>query len=168
MAAAQNSVRYHQNAHGVTFRVEGRGTMTQSAPMRACAERLIAAGTRQVKVDLRDCSYMDSTFLGTLLTLKKALDKQRGQLTLVMPSVPCNRILNQMGLGDVIPQESVEVDPVPAWSELPPAGEDPALFKRTVTQAHEELAKLPGQAGEQFQAVVRCLADANKPEKPPE
>jgi anti-sigma B factor antagonist len=168
MAAPQGNVRYHQADKTVTFRVEGRGTMTQSLPMRQCAERLMATGTSKVKVDLRDCSYMDSTFLGTLLTLKKALEKQHGQLTLVMPSESCHRILNQMGLGDVMPHESAEIDPAATWTDLSGEPTDPTSFKRTVTQAHEELAKLPGPAGEQFAAVVRCLADANKPDKPSE
>ena len=43
--------------------------MAQSLPMRRHAERLIATGTDAVRVDLRDCTHADSTFLGTLLGL---------------------------------------------------------------------------------------------------
>jgi anti-sigma B factor antagonist len=169
MAIPQGTVRFHYRDDTVTFRVEGRGTMTQSLPMRRCAERCMAGGARQVRVDLRDCTYMDSTFLGTLLTLKKALDRTQGKLTLVMPSVSCDRILQQMGLGDVLPAESADIDPSAAWLDVAACeADDPTSFRRNVTQAHEELARLPGPAGEQFKAVMRCLEDAPKKDKPAE
>src|SRR5262249_32446596 len=106
MAAPQGIVRYHQQPGAVTFRVQGRATMNQSLAMRQCAERLIAAGVSRVRVDLRECTYVDSTFVGTLLTLKKAADRNDGRFTLVMPSAACAKILQQMGLGDVLPAES--------------------------------------------------------------
>lgn len=167
MATSQGTVRFHQEDATVTFRVEGRGTMTQSLPLRRCAERCMAGGTSRVKVDLRDCSYMDSTFLGTLLALKKTLEKSQGQLTLVMPSTACGKILQQMGLDDVLPAEQAELDPNVAWADVAACepADDPNSFRRNVTQAHEELARLPGPAGEQFKAVMRCLEDAKK-EKP--
>jgi anti-anti-sigma factor len=167
MAAPQGTVRYHRQDQAVTFRVEGRGTMTQSLPLRHCAERLIAAGASLVRVDLRDCVYMDSTFLGTLLTLKKAVERQAGRFTLVMPSVACARILQQMGVDDVLPAELAELNPATEWLDIP-AEDDPASFRRNVTQAHEELARLPGQAGEQFKSVMRCIEQAAKPDKPAE
>ncbi|MGL4552429.1 MAG: STAS domain-containing protein, partial [Gemmataceae bacterium] len=135
-------------------------------PIRRAAEELLGAGARQVRVDLRDCTYMDSTFLGTLLTLRKMLDARAlGPLTLVTPSTPCAKIIHEMGLGDFIPATDAPHDADAAWVELAVENLDPGSFRRNVTQAHEELAALPGQAGEQFRAVIRCLsqADAKRP-----
>jgi anti-anti-sigma factor len=167
MAIPQGTVRYHQQDHTVTFRVEGRATMNHSLPLRRCAERLLAAGTNEVRVDLSDCIYMDSTFLGTLLTIKKGLDRNQGKLILIAPSTPCCRILQQMGLSDVLPAQSEPLAGEMAWSELSETA-DMTSFKRNVVQAHEELANLPGAAGEQFKAVARCLAESSKAEKPSE
>src|SRR5262245_17313938 len=75
MATPSGIVRFHQQDHTLTFRVEGRGTVTQSLPMRRLAERGIEAGITLLRIDLRECTYMDSTFLGTLLTLKKLVDR---------------------------------------------------------------------------------------------
>jgi anti-anti-sigma factor len=168
MAAPQGTVRYHQQPHAVTFRVEGRATMNQSLPLRQCAERLIAAGVSQVRVDLRACSYVDSTFVGTLLTLKKATDRHAGHFSLVMPSPACGKILQQMGLMDLLPAESSELDPDAEWSDLavPPA--DPTSFRQNVAEAHKELADLPGTTGKQFEAVMRCIEQTARPAKPPE
>src|SRR5262245_54518955 len=102
MATAQGIVRFQQQDHTVTFRVEGRGTMNQSLPMRRCAERCLENGINSVRIDLRDCTYMDSTFLGTLLTLKKFLAQRQGEMILIAPSPSCCRILQQMGLTEVL------------------------------------------------------------------
>ncbi len=168
MALPQGVVRFHHQDQTVTFRVEGRGTMNNSLPLRRCAESLLASGTTRVRVDLRDCTYMDSTFLGTILALKKALERSQGQLVLVAPSVGCSRILQQMGLADVLPAQSEPPAAELTWTELSSEATDPQSFKRNIVQAHEELANLPGQAGEQFKAVTRCLAEASKADKPPE
>ena len=165
MAKAQGTVRFHQRDQTVTFRVEGRGTMTWSLPLRRTAERLLDAGAKRVRIDLRDCTYMDSTFLGTLLTLKKAVDRAGGRLTLLMPSPACVRILHQMGLTDVLPVQVEGADPHASWTELACETNDPA-FRRNVVQAHEELAALPGPAGEQFKAVVRCMGQPEPPAPP--
>jgi anti-anti-sigma factor len=168
MATAQGVVRFHQQERTLTFRVEGRATMIQSTPMHRCAERAIDAGTTRIYVDLRNCSYMDSTFLGTLLTLRKLLDNRcGGEMVLITPSEACCRILHQMGLLDVLTMQSVESDPSINWSELAPEAPDAGSFKRTITQAHQELANLPGAAGEQFKAVARCMAQPEQPAPPP-
>jgi anti-anti-sigma factor len=167
MAIPQGVVRFHQKDQTVSFRVEGRGTMNNSLPVRRCAERFLSGGVTQVRIDLRDCSYMDSTFLGTLLTIRKNLERVGGQLVLIAPSTSCCRILEQMGLSDVLPAQLDPPGPETVWTELGSEPPDVQSFKRNVTQAHEELANLPGPAGEQFKAVVRCLAEANK-DKPRE
>jgi anti-anti-sigma factor len=161
MATAQGIVRFRQQDHTVTFRVEGRGTMNQSLPLRRCAERYLEGGITHVLIDLRDCTYMDSTFLGTLLTLKKSLTLRQGEMTLIAPSPSCCRILQQMGLNEVLPTQAAEGEQSAGWTELGNEA-DPGSFKRNVVQAHEELANLPGPAGEQFKAVVRCMAQADK------
>ncbi len=168
MAAAQGVVRYHQKERELTFRVEGRATMAHALPMRRHAERTIEQGANRVRIDLRDCTYMDSTFLGTILTLQRALDRRGGNLTLITPSAPCSRILHEMGLGDVLPARAEEPDPEAKWTELVCNPDTSGMFRANLTQAHQELANLPGPAGEQFKAAVRCLTDAEQKARPAE
>jgi len=168
MATAQGIVRFHQQERTLTFRVEGRATMAQSTPLRRCAERAVEAGATRILIDLRSCSYMDSTFLGTLLTLRKILaSRHLNDLVLITPSEACCRILQQMGLIDVLTMQSTEIDPSTQWNELGTEAPDAGTFKRTIAQAHEELANLPGPAGEQFKAVARCMAQADKQQSSP-
>jgi anti-anti-sigma factor len=166
MATTQGTVRVHQHDHTVIFRVEGRVTMPHSVPLRLFAERCLAEGATQVLVDLRDCSYMDSTFLGTLLTLKKVTDRQaRATLLLISPSDGCRRLFAQMGLTGMFLTQVADLDPSADWQELSCNPPDVGTLKQNVTEAHEQLASLPGAAGEQFRTVKRCLAEAAEAEK---
>jgi anti-anti-sigma factor len=167
MPAPQGTVRVRRQDHTVIFRVEGRATMAQSLPLRRYAERALAEGASAVFVDLRDCIYMDSTFLGTLLTLRSLLGKRAsGELTLLAPSPACGKLLEQMGLHNVFATGPADEAEAGAWTELPTGPADPTSFQRNVAEAHENLASLPGPAGEQFRQVMRCLADKG-PAKPP-
>lgn len=163
----QGTVRFQQSDSALMFRAEGRGTMTHGLPMRQLAERALSNGTNTIFVDLRACTYMDSTFLGTLMNLKKMLDKlPDGQFRLITPSTACSRILHQMGVGDLLlAQEELPADP-DKWADLPSQQDEPQ-FRRHALQAHEVLAELPGPAGERFRQVVRCMNDAEKKSTPP-
>lgn len=163
MAAPPSVIRYHLQESVLTIRVEGRGTMTQSLPLRRFTERAIDQGATQVRLELVECTYVDSTFLGTILTLKKALDRAGGQLLLLAPSQACGRILYQMGLEDVLSTSEEGADPNTPWSELPCSLDDSPQFRGNVVQAHQELANLPGPAGEQFKSAMRRLSDTDKP-----
>lgn len=164
MAAPPNAVLFRKLGDAVSFRVAGRATAAQSAPLRQCVERLAPA---RVRVDLRDCAHADSTFVGTLLHLDKTLRARGGGLALVMPSAACEKILRGMGLGDLLAREP-DADEGGDWHELPAAPADPAAFRRAVTQAHEELAALPGEAGKRFEAVLRCIEQAARNDQPAE
>ena len=166
MSAPANIVRFHQEGGTVSFKVDGRGTMQQCSSLRRQAEACITAGALRINVDLRDCAYMDSTFLGTLIFLDKHLRQRQGRFSLIAPSQACTKLLRQMGLDEYMDEQADAVSPTTGWSELPTGGSDGQTMRRTVEQAHQELAALPGKAGAQFDEVMRCLNRAAPPEKP--
>src|SRR5436309_2251239 len=98
MDAPQSTVRVHLQGPTVTFQVEGRGRMANSLPLRRLAEQALAGGATALRVDLRRCTHMDSTFLGTLLQLKRAAGRKGASLVLVSPSPECHELLRQMAL----------------------------------------------------------------------
>ena len=166
MSAPAAVVRFHQEAQTATFKVDGRATMHQSTPVRRQAEACLAAGVLRIHVDLRDCLYMDSTFLGTLLFLNKQLTERQGRFSLIAPSAACTKLLRQMGLDDYLREHEDAVSPADGWRELPAGATDAPSMRRTVEDAHQELAGLPGEAGAQFEEVMRCLNRATPPAKP--
>ncbi|MBI1918336.1 MAG: STAS domain-containing protein [Planctomycetes bacterium] len=156
MLTPQGTLHVYQNDQTITFRVDGCGRATNSLPLRRFAEEALAAGAANLRVDLRRCTHMDSTFIGTLLQLKRLAEKEkRGSLVLLSPSTQCGQILRQMGLERILVVESA-VEEVGPWTELG-GEEDETAFKCNAVEAHQELATLEGPVGETFRRVVRCL-----------
>jgi anti-anti-sigma factor len=166
MAAPPGTVRVHQEGPTLHVRVEGRGTMAHGLPLRRVAEGALGRGANAVRVDLRHAIYLDSTFLGTLLALQNQLARRGGRLALVAPSPACARLLEQMGLNEVFTLEGGEEPSFP-WREVPAESPDVPAFKQNVAQAHEQLANLPGRAGETFRTVIRCIQQAEGEKSPP-
>jgi anti-anti-sigma factor len=166
MAAPQGLVRVHQHDCTVTFQVEGWTTMNQSLSFRRFGEQCLAAGATALRVDLRRCTFMDSTFIGTLLFLKRAVhQKENGAFTLLSPSPQCRKLIKQMGVEGVFPIVDAEEPAACPWCDLPSDSRDNPAFKQNVLQAHQELAELEGPAGGQFRAVVRCLTEEMEAEQ---
>jgi len=158
MLAMQGTVSVHQADQTIIFRVDGYGRATNSLPLRRFAEQALAAGPTNLRVDLRRCLHMDSTFIGTLLQLKRTAEKQgQGSLVLLSPSTQCGQILRQMGLDRIFTVESAAEEAGP-WTELG-SNEDTTAFKCNAIEAHQELATLEGPVGESFRQVVRCLKE---------
>ena len=158
MAAPQDVVRVCRDGATLTFQPEGRSCVKQGLSVRRHAERCLADGVSAVRVDLRRCIYMDSTFLGTLLFLMRAVSRHSaGTFALISPTPQCAQLLKQMCLDQVFPIHSEEETAGCTWQALPCDPEDLCAFKDNVVQAHHELANLPGPAGEQFREVAQCL-----------
>jgi anti-anti-sigma factor len=159
MDAARGTIRYSRRGRVMTFHVTDHATMTSCLVLRERAEQALAAGAPDLHFDLRRCTHLDSTFIGTLLFLKRAAGRAGGELVLVSPSPRCWQVLEQMGLTGVLPAASAEEPDTASWAELGADLEDAGACKRNIVEAHRELAALPGPAGEAFRSVMRCLAD---------
>jgi anti-anti-sigma factor len=160
MAIPSGIIRVNQLDRVLTVHVEGRATMAHSLSLRRFAEQELARGATGIRINLRACTYMDSTFLGTLLLLKR-LFANRGPhaLVLVAPSCQCTQLLQQMKLDqlfEIIPAEEAGSS---AGVELPGHMADLDAFQSNALQAHQELARLPGDAGQSFRLVVQCLEE---------
>jgi anti-anti-sigma factor len=159
MATQPGSVRVHQHDHTITFQLEGQATMHHSPAVRRFAEQHLTGEALALYVDLRHCTHMDSTFLGTLLFLKRLVEhRPGGTFALLSPSPQCRQLLQQMGLEKIFAILSME-EPAPGvWTELPSGPKDLTGFKRNVVQAHQELGQLDGPAGATFRELATQLA----------
>jgi anti-anti-sigma factor len=158
MAAPQGMLRAHQGEQCVLFRVEGRALMDLGMALRRCGEQGLARGATSLLVDLRQCAFMDSTFLGTLLFLKRAVERRPcGRFALVAPSQECCQLFEQMGIAEVFAMATGDELGVVDCTTFEAAMDDVKAFQLNVVQAHVELAKLPGGAAEPFKKVARML-----------
>jgi anti-anti-sigma factor len=150
-------IRAHEQPSVLTLAVEGKATMLESPTLEGAALEHVACGGRSLRVDLRDCTAMDSTFSGTLLSLKRALAKVGGDLTLVSPSTKVEDGLEAMGLEDFYTIDRCG-RLVGSWRDLAPAtGADTPSLRRIVLAAHDELAGMTGPAALGFGEVAARL-----------
>jgi anti-sigma B factor antagonist len=158
MAAPQGTIRVHKNDQRILFRVEGWAQMDLGVALRRTAEQWIKQGITTLLVDLQECCYMDSTFLGSLLFLKRTVEQRPGgQLALISPAQKCNTILEQMGILEVFPITTAAETATGEWTCLNCDMNDVEAFHMNVFQAHEQLACLPGPAAEPFKKMVRMM-----------
>lgn len=153
-------LRVQRQGRTVVGQVIGRATMRQCPAFRQYVEDCLADGPKVVQLELRDCTYMDSTFLGTLVFLKRAVDRQGGsRLVLVSPSAECDRLLQQMKLNDVLPiAQTGPAEPSERWTDLG-SETDGFAFQQGVVEAHQQLAELSGPAGDTFRSLAKELTD---------
>ena len=62
-------IRAHDDGPILTLDIVGVATMMESPAVQEAVALHLARGGRVVRLDLRDCTVMDSTFSGTLLSL---------------------------------------------------------------------------------------------------
>jgi anti-anti-sigma factor len=153
-------VRARERDFALEVQVEGWGTMHHAPPLRQWAEKSLAAGTRSMRIDLSQAAYMDSTFIGTLLYLKRQIEAcPGGSLSLTCPSAACEELLAGMHLA---PLFAVHDQPMAGtlWDQefaLPADLKSPE-FQRTMVEAHQELAEQSGRAGAPFKHLAAELA----------
>lgn len=153
-------------------RVRGRAQAHQCPAFRRFAEQALSGQAARLQVDLSECDYFDSTFLGTLLQLRRTPGQDGGSvLSLVAPSEQCLQILRQMGVTPLF-----RIDPGgPAdddsqWDPL--AEEQPGQcgldFKRNVVEAHQELAEVDGPMQDKYRVIAEIAAQdlASAQQKP--
>ncbi len=146
-------IRAHGDTLTLTVDVAGAATMMESPAVSDLAAERIARGARAVRIDLRDCTTMDSTFSGMLLALKRRLERVAGTLTLVSPSTRVAELLQEMGVDDFYAVETADRIDGP-WGPVVTGRAKSEKLTRVVIEAHDELAQLPGDAGRTFRTVV--------------
>ena len=105
MSSSGSSARIlvaHHN--GVAWlRVEGRGSFQNSCELKDFARRRLEKGDSIVLVDLEECTYMDSTFMGTLTGIACRLESESGKrLEIVSPSTRARELLENLGLDQIL------------------------------------------------------------------
>lgn len=85
------------------IRVVGKGTFRNAPQLKAFARHRIEEGQVHLVVDLEDCPYMDSTFMGTLTGIALLLKgKPDGRLQVVNSNERTTKSLLELGLDQIL------------------------------------------------------------------
>lgn len=146
---------------GVCIRVEGVGTVAESPVMHAFAERMLAEPLGSVIIDLGGCTYVDSTFLGGLVSLYKRHVSEPGRFAIFTTSPARQMLFGTSRLDRVLP--FVEELPVmgneclPLEAHILTASRDD--LGHYVVECHRRLAEMGGPDAESFGRVADAIAD---------
>lgn len=145
---------------GLCITVHGHATARYCRELRDLVRARIEVvrqnpGGEQIIVDLTDCSYMDSTFLGLLVTLNRRFCRPAGTTLVVNnPSELCTQLLQEIGLTELIAVDR-------GAKHLPPNAvridSEAGISADLILKAHEELMDLSEENRRRFSLIHTLL-----------
>lgn len=79
-----------------------QATYTHAAEFKTCLEELIKLGNYKIILDFSKCQFVDSTFLGSIAVLLKALRTVSGNIKIVYTDLVIKTIMESNGIHRVI------------------------------------------------------------------
>lgn len=147
---------------GYLLRVRGSGTNRESIAVDQFLEGSIAedpAHPVAVYIDLSQCDYLDSTFMGCMLGLHKhACRKELARFALIAPSDECRKLLSHNRLDQIF---LIVSDPPAVKGEevnLPIGYVDSKDFGVHVMECHRRLAGVEGPNQRLFAKIAEQIS----------
>jgi len=147
----------------VCVKIAGKGTHLNSPSLREFLCEMMDTGYRRFRIDLNDCTYMDSTFLGTLVGLSmrlKPLTPEKIGITRI--NARNLELLQTLGIEQFFHVENNSTPPPCAGQELQALPEQKASVEakaETMLAAHEALADADERNVCRFKDVISFLKD---------
>ena len=144
---------------GVAVRVEGAGTMSESPVVHAFAEEVLKASGQRLVINLGACTYLDSTFLGGLVSLFKRHGGDPGRYAIYAPPPIRQTLFGVSRLDKLLPfvdqLPALEGGQLPLEPGAPMSREELARY---IVECHRRLAELGGECAQDFGRVADAIA----------
>lgn len=140
-------------------RLTGKPSLDVSNHLRGVAERLLASGHHQFTLDLGACPSVDSTFIGVLLFVAKAVRKaapELGRVCLLNPGELVRRQIDTLGVLDRFELAAADATGV-RFEALPVSAASKAETTRVCLEAHRALIEACAANAARFQDVIQFL-----------
>lgn len=142
----------------VIVRALGLSNMKNAPMIDAFLGEITRQQITMVCVDLSSCTGMDSTFMGLLVGRSQQFAAKNTRLVIVNPTASASRLLNMLGLDQVIPVIACEQKTDLRFVSLE-TGDAVAPRERLalIKRAHEDLASLSDANQGKFAAFLTAL-----------
>ena len=158
MNVVAEAIYYQENDSGLFLRAEGHVTAAVSTDLRELfLNRLTKAPAPPIlAVDLSECNYMDSTFMGLLVGFHKRFKTLTGRsLTILRPTTECIKLLNGLGILKLMTLVTGPTPPSPdTWNGL---HAHQSLSPEVVLHAHKNLSELSPENKKLFSTLQNVL-----------
>jgi anti-anti-sigma regulatory factor len=144
--------------NGCCIRVVGRGTMQESPAVKDIALRTLRGDPRSVvTLDLSNCTYLDSTFLGCLVDLLRAAGRDTPP-RLVGAASPkqVDALLGKCRINKMMPSYPDAPPTIGEWVAVE-SNTDPSRLTRHVMECHRALAEVDGPMRDVFAKIADQL-----------
>jgi anti-sigma B factor antagonist len=145
----------------VWIRVEGKGSFQNSTPLKEFAREMLGRGHRVFVVDLKDCPFMDSTFMGTLASIAlKSSAEGTGGLHVINLNDRNKDLLCNLGLDQLMQLDASPTGPVLNGQAVPldtALRSDKAAEALTILEAHEAVVAVNPENEAKFKDVIEFL-----------
>ena len=148
---------------GLAFvQIKGRASFQNAGSVKSFYGELLEKGILRFVFDLEDCTYLDSTFLGTLAGLGAKLRRHEpsGELHILNVSERNLELMENLGLDRVLSIKVAAKDfHKPEAQELASSPTDKKTTGEHMLEAHEELVKLDPANAPKFKDVIAYLKE---------
>ena len=146
------------------MRLEGKGTHLNSYLLKRYILQCLEENRSLFQVDLSQCNYMDSTFLGMLAGLGIKMEKRSlPQIKLMNPTERIRGLLEGLGVEQLF--RVIQEDyPISSFNELHGKELGKEEKSREMLEAHEKLVQISQSNNAKFRDVITLLRKkVNKP-----
>ncbi len=154
-------LRVGRTASGFFVQVEGRGTLQESPALQEFAVQSLEGPRRPstLLVDLSHCDYLDSTFLGCLVSLHRKYNRTSPhRFQMAASRDQSQKLLAPSQLNHLLEVTEVRPEPIGDVVELAGPLLPTADLGRHILECHRQLAELGGSQAASFRSIADHLA----------
>jgi anti-sigma B factor antagonist len=149
-----------RNNKGYCIKVQGRATFECCSPIKNFADNIVSGVIQQITIDLKSCTWMDSTFMGTLAIL--GLHAKRANISVKIINVDEKNLilLKELGIHKLFVFGSGTPKTICSeWENIisQQAHPDNKIVAETILDAHETLISVDKKNTSKFTKVVELV-----------
>jgi len=158
-----DSILVQQAGKAGIVKVIGRGSFKNARLVKAFSEQIDSLGIEEIVYDMKDCSHMDSTFMGVMAGLAVEQRKRNNiKMRLIHLTDRNFELLNTLGLTHFLDVQTSATDlhgqkMIPLGMDVKP--ESKREISEVMLEAHENLLAANPENAAQFQDVVSFLRE---------
>lgn len=154
---ADNRLQVSRAEDAVHVQVIGLGNMFLAPTMQALVESELKAGFTNFVVDLKLCTGMDSTFMGTFIGLSTQVKNNFGWFCLVNVATENMRLLKMLGVLHMVSIHEGEFPSADGETTMLYPTNDPYVRQRQIHSAHRLLLDADPENEKRFGPFIKAL-----------
>ena len=151
-----SNIVIHRSDSGYVFCLTGRGTLRESAAVRDFVCGAIEDGV-DIVLDLSECVYLDSTFLGCLVIMHQRGASCGGSFAVFADQSVRSNLLSSCRLDRLLRFVDERPEHIGVPLTLQVTHPQHTEFCQHLLETHEKLADLGGPAAETFRCIVEQM-----------